>query len=41
MSGDSGDKTEPPTPKKLREAREQGDVAKSQDVAAAMTMFGA
>lgn len=41
MSGDSGDKTEPPTPKRLREAREQGDVAKSQDVAAAMTMFGA
>ena len=34
MSGqdDSGDKTEKPTAKKLREARKKGDVAKSKDV---------
>lgn len=30
--GDSGDKTEKATPKRLRDARKQGDVAKSQDV---------
>lgn len=29
---DSGDKTEDPTPKKLKDARKKGDVAKSQDV---------
>jgi len=29
---DSGDKTEKPTPKKLKDARKKGDVAKSQDV---------
>ncbi|MFC4293089.1 flagellar biosynthesis protein FlhB [Sphingorhabdus arenilitoris] len=29
---DSGDKTELPTPKKLRDARKKGDVAKSKDV---------
>ncbi len=29
------EKTEPPTPKKLRDARQKGQVAKSQDVAAA------
>lgn len=40
MSTSSGSKTEPPTPKRLREAREQGDVAKSQDVPAAVTMLG-
>lgn len=34
MSGqdDSGDKTEKPTPKKLRDARKKGDVPKSKDV---------
>jgi type III secretion protein U len=34
MSGndDSGDKTEKPTPKKLRDARKKGDVAKSKDL---------
>lgn len=37
MSGqkDSGDKTELPTPKRLRDARKKGDVAKSRDVTAA------
>lgn len=40
MSTSSGSKTEPPTPKRLREAREQGDVCKSQDVPAALTMLG-
>jgi type III secretion protein U len=33
---DGGDKTELPTPKKLRDAREKGDVAKSKDVSAAV-----
>ena len=32
-SGDS-DKTEKPTPKKLREARKEGNIARSQDVSA-------
>ncbi len=36
----SGEKTELPTPKRLRDAREQGDVCKSQDVGAALTMLG-
>ncbi len=34
---DRGDKTEKPTPKKLRDARKKGDVAKSKDVGAAFT----
>jgi type III secretion protein U len=35
-----GDKTELPTPKKLRDARQKGDVAKSKDVGAAfVTIF--
>jgi type III secretion protein U len=33
---DGGDKTELPTPKKLRDAREKGDVAKSKDVGASL-----
>lgn len=33
---DGGDKTELPTPKKLRDAREKGDVAKSKDVGATL-----
>lgn len=33
------DKTEQPTPKRLREAREKGDVCKSQDVPAALTVM--
>lgn len=32
----SGDKTEQPTPKRLREAREKGDVCKSQDIGSAL-----
>jgi type III secretion protein U len=37
---DSGDKSELPTAKKLRDARKKGDVAKSKDVgAAAVTVF--
>lgn len=32
MSDSSGDKTEKPTPKRLRDARRKGDVAKSQDL---------
>ena len=34
----SSDKTELPTPKRLREAREKGDVPKSQDLAPALTL---
>jgi type III secretion protein U len=33
---DSGDKTELPTPKRLRDARKKGDVAKSKDVSAGL-----
>ena len=33
MSDSSGDKTEPPTPKRLRDARKKGQVAKSKEVA--------
>ncbi|WP_276819837.1 EscU/YscU/HrcU family type III secretion system export apparatus switch protein, partial [Mailhella massiliensis] len=33
----SDEKTEQPTPKRLREAREKGDVCKSQDIAPALT----
>lgn len=40
MAGqDSGDKTEKPTPKKLRDARRKGDVAKSKDVGPAFTLI--
>lgn len=40
MAGqDSGDKTEKPTPKKLRDARRKGDVAKSKDLAPAFTLI--
>ncbi|WP_446424016.1 type III secretion system export apparatus subunit SctU [Mailhella sp.] len=34
------EKTEQPTPKRLREAREKGDVCKSQDIAPALTVLG-
>ena len=34
------DKTEQPTPKRLREARGKGDVCKSQDIAPALTVLG-
>jgi len=46
MAGDSGNKTENATPKRLRDARKQGDVSKSRDitntallVAAALAMW--
>lgn len=35
---DSGDKTEKPTPKKLRDARRKGDIAKSKDIGSAATL---
>lgn len=34
------DKTEQPTPKRIREAREKGDLCKSQDIPTAVTVFG-
>lgn len=36
---DGGDKTEKPTPKRLRDARRKGDVARSKDVAPAIGMI--
>ena len=36
---DGGDKTEQPTPKRLRDARKKGDVAKSRDVTATATLL--
>ena len=35
----SDDKTEQPTPKRLRDAREKGDVCKSQDIASALSVM--
>ena len=35
----SGSKTEKPTPKKLRDARAKGDVAKSRDVTNALLLL--
>ena len=35
---DGGDKTEKPTRKRLRDARAKGDIAKSKDFTAAITM---
>ena len=39
MAESSSEKTEQPTPKRLREAREQGDIAKSQEIVAAATVL--
>lgn len=36
---DGGDKTEHPTPKRLKDARKKGDVAKSKDVTATAVLF--
>ena len=36
---DGGDKTEQPTPKRLRDARKKGDVAKSRDLTATATLL--
>lgn len=40
MSGDSGEKTEPPSPKRLRDARAKGQVARSQEVVTTISLFG-
>lgn len=39
MAGSSGEKTELPTPKKERDAREKGQVAKSQDAVMTISLF--
>lgn len=41
MADDMGEKSEEPSSRKLSDAREQGQVAKSQDLAAAIDLFGA
>ncbi len=41
MAEDMGEKTEQPTSKRLSDAREKGQVGKSQDLAAAILMIGA
>ena len=38
-AGDSSDKTEKPTPKRLREAREKGQVAKTPDLSTWVAML--
>ena len=38
-AGDSGEKTEKPTPKRLREAREKGQIAKTPDLSAWIAML--
>ena len=40
MADDYGDKTEDPTPRKRQEAREQGKVARSRDLATAVLIIG-
>ena len=39
-SGEGGEKTEEPTAKKLKDAREEGQVAKSQDIIVAFSLLG-
>ena len=41
MGEDSGEKTEEPTPNKLREARKKGQVSKSKDLTTAVLLFTA
>src|SRR5687768_11839178 len=41
MPDDLADRTEAPTPQRRREARERGDVARTQDLAAAALLLGA
>jgi flagellar biosynthetic protein FlhB len=41
MPGDVGDKTEPPTPRRRSEARNEGQVARSQDLTAAVMLLAA
>jgi flagellar biosynthesis protein FlhB len=40
MAEDKGDKTEAPTPRRRQQAREQGNVARSPDVVAALILLG-
>lgn len=40
MSESSGEKTEQPTPKKERDARQKGQVARSQEVVTTISLFG-
>lgn len=40
MAEDFGDKTEAPTPRRLQEAREQGNIARSPDLTAAVLLLG-
>lgn len=40
MSGAGGEKTEQPTPKKERDARQKGQVARSQEVVTTVSLFG-
>ena len=40
MAEDLGEKTEAPTPRRLREAREEGNVARSMDLAGALVLAG-
>lgn len=39
MSGSSGEKTEDPTPKKLRDARKKGQVAKSKEISSTASLL--
>jgi len=41
MAEEGGEKTEAPTPKRREEAREQGSVARSPDLNAAVVLLGA
>src|SRR5438874_2413164 len=41
MAEDLGDKTEAPTPRRRQEAREQGNIARSPDLAAAVLLLAA
>jgi flagellar biosynthesis protein FlhB len=40
MADDTGDKTEAPTPRRRTEAREQGNIARSQDLTLALILIG-
>jgi flagellar biosynthetic protein FlhB len=40
MAEEDGDKTEAPTPRRRQEAREQGNIARSQDLTAAALIIG-
>ncbi|HLL88653.1 MAG TPA: EscU/YscU/HrcU family type III secretion system export apparatus switch protein, partial [Tepidisphaeraceae bacterium] len=40
MADDAGEKTEAPTPRRRQEARDQGNIARSPDLAAAVATVG-